>query len=137
MLTTHIGRRYPTDVHEDDLRMTPAIGRVLKAFLDDPAAKRYGFELMQITGMTSGSLYPALAKVERAGWIMGERESIDPREEGRPARRYYMLTAEGATTGAGALAEFSQQFRPSTPKSRVLEQIRDATCRPRPAGGIA
>jgi DNA-binding PadR family transcriptional regulator len=123
-------------VHEDDIRMTPAIGRVLKAFLDDPAAKRYGFEIMQITGMTSGSLYPTLAKVEQAGWIRGEREPIDPREEGRPARRYYMLTAEGATTGAAALAEFSQQFRP-TPKSGVLEQFRDATCRPRPAGGIA
>jgi DNA-binding PadR family transcriptional regulator len=110
---------------------------VLKAFLDDPAAKRYGFELMQMTGTTSGSLYPALAKLDRAGWIVGEREPIDPREEGRPARRYYMLTAEGATTGAAALAEFSQQFRPSTLKSGVLDQIRDATCRPHPAGGIA
>lgn len=89
------------------------------------------------SGTTSGSLYPALAKLERAGWIVGEREPIDPREEGRPARRYYMLTAEGATTGAAALAEFSQQFRPSTLKSGVLGQIRDATCRPRPAGGIA
>jgi PadR family transcriptional regulator, regulatory protein PadR len=123
-------------VDEDDIRMTPAIGRVLKAFLDDPAAKRYGFELMQITGMTSGSLYPTLAKVERAGWIRGEREPIDPREQGRPARRYYMLTAEGATTGAAALTEFSQQFRPA-PKPGVLEQIRDVTCRPRPTGGIA
>jgi DNA-binding PadR family transcriptional regulator len=116
--------------------MTPAIGRVLKAFLDDPAAKRYGFELMQITGMTSGSLYPAVAKLKGARWIRGEREPIDPREEGRPARRYYTLTTEGATTGAAALAEFSQQFCP-TPKPGVLEQIRDATCRPRPAGGIA
>jgi DNA-binding MarR family transcriptional regulator len=136
MLTKNIGGLTLPDMHEDDIRMTPAIGRVLKAFLDDPAAKRYGFELMQVTGMTSGSLYPTLAKVERAGWIVGEREPIDPREEGRPARRYYMLTAEGATTGAAALAEFSQQFRP-TPKPGVLEQIRDATCRPRPAGGIA
>lgn len=110
---------------------------MLKTFLDEPAAQRYGFELMQMTGMTSGSLYPALAKLERTGWIRGEREPIDPREEGRPVRRYYMLTAEGATTGAAALAEFSQQFRTSTPKSGVLEQIRDATCRPRSAGGIA
>ncbi len=47
-----------------------------------------------MTGTTSGSLYPSLAKLEQAGWIVGERESIDPREEGRPARRYYMLTAE-------------------------------------------
>jgi len=123
-------------VYDDDIRMTPATGRLLKAFLDDPAAKRYGFELMQMTGATSGSLYPLLAKLERAGWIRGERESIDPRKAGRPARRYYMLTAEGATTGAAALAEFSQQFRPAS-KPGVLEQIRDVTCRPRPAGGIA
>lgn len=137
MLTPNIGRTYPGGVDEDDIRMTPAIGRVLKAFLDDPAAKRYGFQLMQMTGTTSGSLYPALAKLERVGWIVGKRELIDPHEEGRPARRYYTLTAEGFTTGAAALTEFSQQFRPSTPKSGVLEQIRDATCRPRPAGGIA
>lgn len=137
MLTKNIGGLTLPDMHEDDIRVTPAIGRVLKAFLDDPAAQRYGFELMQMTGTTSGSLYPALAKLERAGWIVGEREPIDPREEGRPARRYYVLTAEGATTGAAALAEFSQQFRPSTLKSGVLGQIRDATCRPRPAGGIA
>lgn len=137
MLTTNIGRTYPAGVDESDLRITPTIGRVLKTFLDDPDAQRYGFELMQMTGTTSGSLYPALAKLERAGWIVGEREPIDPREEGRPARRYYMLTAEGAMTGAAALAEFGQQFRPSTPKSGVLEQIRDATCRPRPADGIA
>lgn len=123
-------------VNEGDIRMTPAIGRVLKAFLDDPAAERYGFELMQMTGTTSGSLYPALAKLERVGWIVGERESIDTREEGRPARRYYTLTAEGVMTGAAALAEFSQQFRPLTPKSGVLEQIRDASRRCRPAGGI-
>jgi PadR family transcriptional regulator PadR len=135
-LTTNIGHTYPAGVYESDIRITPAIGRLLKAFLDDPVVERYGFELMQMTGTTSGSLYPALAKLERAGWIVGERESIDPREEGRPARRYYMLTAEGATTGAAALAEFSQQFRPSTPKAGVLEQIRDATRRPRPAGGI-
>ncbi|MCA1710061.1 MAG: PadR family transcriptional regulator [Actinobacteria bacterium] len=122
---------------EIDIRITPAIGRLLKAFLDDPAAERYGFELMQMTGMTSGSLYPVLAKLERAGWIVGEREPIDPREEGRPARRYYMVTAEGATTGAAALAEFSQQFHPSTPKSGVLGQTRDVTCRSRQACGIA
>lgn len=137
MLTLNIGRTYPVDVDEGDIRMTPTIGRLLKAFLDDPAAERYGFELMQMTGTTSGSLYPALAKLEQAGWIVGARESIDPREEGRPARRYYTLTAEGVTTGAAALAEFSQQFRPSTSKPGVLEQIRDATRHPCPAGGIA
>lgn len=121
---------------EGEIRITPAVGRVLRVFLEDPAAERYGFELMQMIGMTSGSQYPVLAKLERAGWIVGNREPIDPCEEGRPARRYYTLTAEGATTGAAALDDFSRQFRPSTSQS-VLEQIRDTNRHPRPAGGIA
>lgn len=121
---------------DGDITMTPAIGRVLTVFLDDPAEKRYGFELMQVTGISSGSLYPVLAKLQEAGWIVGERESIDPRNEGRPARRYYTLTAQGIQAGLAALAEFREQFLPSTPAS-VLDQIRNATRRARPAGGIA
>ncbi|MCA1708611.1 MAG: PadR family transcriptional regulator [Actinobacteria bacterium] len=117
-----------------EVRITPVIGRVLRVLLDDPAADRYGFELMQLTGMTSGSLYPALAKLERAGWITGQRESIDPRKEGRPARYYYKLTADGAAKGSVALAEFTRQFSPSPAKS-VAERARDVTRRPRPARG--
>ncbi|MFJ5613569.1 PadR family transcriptional regulator [Streptomyces sp. NPDC093221] len=51
---------------------------------------------MRNARVSSGSLCPALARLERAGWIIGEAEDIDPKIEGRPARRYYTMTAEGA-----------------------------------------
>ena len=50
-----------------DLDITPKMAMVLKIFLEDPGQPRYGFELMKLTGMASGSLYPMLAKFEAAG----------------------------------------------------------------------
>ena len=52
-----------------DLDITPRVATVLKIFLEDPDQPRYGFELMKLTGMASGSLYPVLAKLESAGWL--------------------------------------------------------------------
>ena len=55
---------------------------VLKVFLEDPGQPRYGFQLMKLTGMASGSLYPMLAKLEGGGLAdqgQGRR---------RPARRW-------------------------------------------------
>lgn len=67
-----------------DLDITPKMARVLKVFLEDPGQPRYGFELMKLTGMASGSLYPMLAKLEGAGWLTRGKENIDPHAAGRP-----------------------------------------------------
>jgi PadR family transcriptional regulator PadR len=95
-----------------DLDITPKMARVLKVFLEDPAVPRYGFELMKLTGMASGSLYPMLARLEEAGWLTRGRENIDPHAEGRPPRLHYTIT--GAAVGAARvrLAELSEQYRP-------------------------
>jgi PadR family transcriptional regulator, regulatory protein PadR len=58
---------YTQDV--DDLDITPKMAKVLKIFLEDPAQPRYGFEIMRLTSLASGSLYPMLARLERAGWL--------------------------------------------------------------------
>ncbi|HWN61971.1 MAG TPA: helix-turn-helix transcriptional regulator, partial [Streptosporangiaceae bacterium] len=39
--------------------------RVLRAFLDEPTAPRYGYDLMKAASLQSGTLYPLLARLER------------------------------------------------------------------------
>jgi PadR family transcriptional regulator PadR len=119
-----------------DVTVTPAVAKVLHAFLDDPAARRYGFELMQMTGLASGSLYPVLARLENAKWIIGEKETVDPAAAGRPARRYYVITAEGVRDGVNALAAMRHEFRP--PKlSPMPDQLRGPGRHLGPFGGRA
>ncbi|WP_406321824.1 PadR family transcriptional regulator [Streptomyces sp. NBC_00519] len=97
-----------------DFKLTPAVVRLLQAFLEDPDAPHFGAELIKKAHVSSGSLYPALRRFEGAGWVEGETEDIDPSEVGRPARRYYTLTALGAREAHLALAELSQRVRPPT-----------------------
>lgn len=59
----------------------------------------YGFSIMEVTGLPSGTVYPAMRRLERDKLIRShwERESA-AKEEGRPARKYYNLTDAGRTT---------------------------------------
>lgn len=123
-------------IEPNGVTVTPTVAKVLHAFLDDPTAQRYGFELMQMTGLASGSLYPVLARLETVKWVLSEKETIDPTSEGRPARRYYRITAEGVHRGADALAAMRNVFRAPIPSS-PLEQLREASRRLRPSGGSA
>jgi DNA-binding PadR family transcriptional regulator len=57
----------------------------------------YGFEIMDVTGLASGSVYPALRRLEREGLVMSRWEQTDApdRGPGRPTRRVYELTPAG------------------------------------------
>lgn len=113
----------------DDVRVTVAVATVLRVFLDDLSEPRYGYELMRLTGFASGKLYPILARLERAGWLLKERESVDPAEAGRPARRLYRLTADGVRAARVELAALREQVT-------VRSAIAPAS-HPKPAGGAA
>jgi len=56
----------------------------------------YGFSIMEMTGLPSGTVYPAMRRLERDKLICSrwERQSIADTEQ-RPARKYYKLTATG------------------------------------------
>ena len=57
---------------------------------------RYGFDIMDASGLPDGTVYPALRRLEAAGYLGASWEDVEvARSEGRPARRYYDLTAEG------------------------------------------
>ena len=76
-----------------------------------PGEHRYGLELSRATGLKSGTLYPILARLEDAGWVVSEWEQIDPSVEGRSARRYYRLTGEGRKNARAALQETQAHLR--------------------------
>lgn len=59
----------------------------------------YGLSIMEITGLPSGTVYPALRRLERDELIRSqwERESVAAAEL-RPARKYYKLTRTGKLT---------------------------------------
>jgi DNA-binding PadR family transcriptional regulator len=63
----------------------------------------YGFSIMEATGLPSGTVYPAMRRLERDGLIVSrwEKQSIAD-AEGRPPRKYYKVTAEGKATLAAA-----------------------------------
>lgn len=97
-----------------DVRITVPVLRVLQAFLAAGGAEPlYGLELMDQTGLKSGTLYPVLARLEEAGWVTSSWEDADPRAAGRPRRRYYELTGVGQRAGGAALGEFSQLPTPA------------------------
>ena len=59
----------------------------------------YGFSVMEMTGLPSGTVYPAMRRLERDELIVShwEQQSIADAEQ-RPPRKYYKLTRAGKTT---------------------------------------
>ncbi len=90
------------------LRMTIPTQLVLSALLDDPTQERYGGEIAAMAGLASGTVHPILARLEGLDWVESAWEGIDPKQEGRPPRRYYRLTATGAEQAGQALSRARQ-----------------------------
>jgi PadR family transcriptional regulator PadR len=59
----------------------------------------YGFSIMEITGLPSGTVYPALRRLERDNLIRSqwEKQSVADSEL-RPPRKYYKPTRTGLST---------------------------------------
>ena len=57
----------------------------------------YGFDIMDATGLPSGTVYPALRRMESEGWVGSQWEpERKARAEQRPPRKYYRITRAGA-----------------------------------------
>ena len=58
---------------------------------------RYGFDIIEQTGLPSGTVYPSLGRLKRLGYLEAEWEDRQTADrERRPRRRYYRVTREGA-----------------------------------------
>jgi PadR family transcriptional regulator, regulatory protein PadR len=87
-------------------RITVQVLKVLNALLEEPGGDHFGWAICRKTGLPSGTVYPILLRLERAGWIVSQwQEDYEPEKEGRPRRRYYRLSAVGAARARAALSE--------------------------------
>ena len=82
----------------------PRLGRatidVLTVLLDSDEP-RWGLELIKLTGRPSGTVYPLLDRLERAGWATSDWDD-DVLRPG-PRRRMYQLTPDGTVAARDAL----------------------------------
>ncbi|MBB5058032.1 DNA-binding PadR family transcriptional regulator [Granulicella aggregans] len=67
----------------------------------------FGLDVMEVTGLPSGTVYPALRRLERDSLVESRWE---PEEEAtakqRPARRYYEVTPAGKTAALAATERY-------------------------------
>jgi PadR family transcriptional regulator PadR len=85
---------------------------------------RHGFDILDDTGLESGTVYPILRRLEDAGCVRSRWEPAERAQaEGRPPRRYYELTGAGAEVLREAVARY--------PDARMASGVPGA--RPRPA----
>jgi PadR family transcriptional regulator, regulatory protein PadR len=105
-------------------RMTLPTQLVLRAMLAEPTKEMYGLEICEAAGLPSGTIHPILARFEKLGWLESRWEDANPQEEGRPRRRYYRFTEDGAERASIALAQ-------------ATTSVSAIGLRARPAGGLA
>jgi PadR family transcriptional regulator PadR len=68
---------------------------------------RYGFDIMDRTALPSGTVYPALSRLERDGYVKSHWEDpVKAHEDRRPPRRYYRVTSHGERVLAESLERF-------------------------------
>lgn len=83
--------------------------RVLDALLTAPSSS--GADISKATGLASGTLYPILLRLEQAGWLSSNWEAGDPATLGRPRKRFYRVTAEGARNYNQQAQAFAPAFQ--------------------------
>ena len=68
----------------------------------------FGFDVMDVTTLPSGTVYPALRRLEALGYVTSAWEpETAARKAGRPRRRMYKLSKDGKAQ----LAEAESRFR--------------------------
>ena len=90
-----------------DPRLSHHALRVLHVLLENPRRSLAGSDICKQTGMLSGTIYPILTRLNRAGWLDSDWEQLDPREAGRPRKRLYHLTDLGYNKARRALTELA------------------------------
>ena len=79
---------------------------VLQAIAD---GHHYGFDIIDRTGLPSGTVYPALAGLSRRGLVDSRWEDdARARSERRPRRKYYGVTADGRETLSASMRRFDE-----------------------------
>lgn len=96
------------------VKLTGPLERVLRVFLADVPARHYGYDLMKAAKLPSGTLYPMLARLQEQGLVTSEWEPQPAGGSGRPPRKYYQLTGDGARVARLELAQAAKASRGAT-----------------------
>lgn len=85
---------------------------------------RYGFDVMDRTGLPSGTVYPALRRLEKQELVRSEWEENDVAHAAkRPRRRYYEITVSGVEALEAALKRFRMLQASRSPKGTLGPSI--------------
>lgn len=72
----------------------------------------YGLDIVEHTGLPSGTVYPLLRRFEHAGLVMSAWEDPDAAAgHGRPPRRNYRLTEDGRRALVSATERYRQHLQ--------------------------
>lgn len=71
---------------------------LLRTLAEEPGAWRHGYELLKLTGLKSGTLYPLLIRLHEQGLMDAEWQQ--PAAPGRPPRHAYRVTRAGLEAAA-------------------------------------
>jgi DNA-binding PadR family transcriptional regulator len=91
-------------------RITTQTLSILGVFLASPDQGIAGADIAKRTGLKSGTLYPALFRLERAKWLESKWEHGVPQDLGRPRRRIYVLTAVGEEQARSICSRVSEMI---------------------------
>jgi PadR family transcriptional regulator, regulatory protein PadR len=85
----------------------------------------YGFDIIDITGLPGGTVYPALRRLEDAGYLTSKWEEPHiAQAEPRPPRKYYELTRPGREALAEAVKRYRQLEQTQLKKEREQKPSR-------------
>jgi PadR family transcriptional regulator PadR len=86
---------------------------------------QHGFDVIAVTGLASGTVYPALRRLEDAGWLESRWEDHRAAQrELRPPRKYYEITKSGHAALAAALLRYRSLAARGRARSRPLRPSR-------------
>src|SRR5262249_58730335 len=83
----------------------------------------HGFDVIDATGLASGTVYPILRRLEQEKLVSARWENVSiAREQQRPPRRYYELT----TAGEELLEKALERYRLTAAKASRRRRLRPA-----------
>jgi PadR family transcriptional regulator PadR len=86
-------------------RLTTQTLKVLAILMSRTQDEMSGAEIARSTKLSSGTLYPILFRLEKAGWVESRWETEEPRELRRPRCRFYQVTGVGMKEARSAFRE--------------------------------
>lgn len=87
-------------------QLTLTTMKVVEALMNAPGSA--GADVVRATGLATGTVYPILLRLEAAQWLSSEWEEAEASSLGRPRRRLYKVTAEGARAARQAARDLHQ-----------------------------